>query len=183
MKKSMLQFTMIIPLILLLCFTFGCQKQSEDVSNEEELKEIVLRVVEEAWNQGKMDVLDEHFSPEYVYHRSPFPDIEGLEAYKQSIVDTRKAYPDFKLTIEEMIIKGDTAVVRGTFRGTNTEESTLLGIPATGEQVTFKWCSVSHRVNGKTADEWNYVDWLGYMQQSGFTLTPPQPPETTEEKK
>ena len=177
MKKSLLQFTMILPLALLLCFTFGCQKQGEDVSNEEEIREIALRVVEEAYNQGKMEVLDEHFAKEYVYHPFPFPDVEGVEAYKQYIADLRNGYPDLKLTVEEMIIKGDIAVVRGTFSGTNTGESPTFRIPATGKQVTFKWCSVSHRMNGKTTEEWNYVDWLGLMQQLGFTLTPPAPPE------
>jgi len=182
MKKSLFRFTMIIPLSLLFCFALSCQQQGEEASNDEELREIVLRVVEEAWNQGKMEVLDEQFATEYVYHRSPFPDVEGLEAYKQYIADTRNSYPDFKLTIEEMIIKGDIAVVRGTFSGTNTGESPTLGIPATGKQVTFNWCSVSHRMNGKTTEEWNYVDWLGLMQQLGFTLTPPTPPEPQEKK-
>ncbi len=177
----MKKFLTIIPLVILLCFTFGCQ-QGEDVSNEEELREIVLRVIEEAWNQGKMEVLDEHFAPEYVYHHFPFPDVEGVEAYKQYIADTRNSYPDFKLTVEEIIIKGDIAVVRGTFSGTNTGELPTLGIPATGKQVTFKWCSVSHRANGKTAEEWNYVDYLGLMQQLGFTLTPPQPPAPQEKE-
>ena len=182
MKKSLFRFTMIVPLALLFCFALSCQQQGEDASNEEELREIVLRVVEEAWNQGKMEVLDEHFATAYVYHRSPFPDIEGLEAYKQFIADSRNAFPDLKTTIEEMIIKGDIAVVRGTLRGTNTGESLLLGIPATGKQVTFKWCSVSHHMNGKTTEEWNYVDWLGFMQQLGFTLTPPQPAAPQEKK-
>ncbi len=177
MKKSLFRFTMIIPLSLLFCFALSCQQQGEEASNDEELREIVLRVVEEAWNQGKMEVLDEQFATEYVYHRSPFPDVEGLEAYKQYIADTRNSYPDFKLTIEEMIIKGDIAVVRGTFSGTNTGESPTLGIPATGKQVTFNWCSVSHRMNGKATEEWNYVDWLGFMQQLGFTLTPSQEKE------
>ncbi len=182
MKKSLFRSTLIIPLALLFCFALSCQQQGEDASNEEELRGMILRVVEEAWNQGKMEVLDEHFAPEYIYHQSPFPDIEGLEAYKQLIADSRNAYPDLKLTIEEMIIKGDIAVVRGTFRGTNTGESQLLGIPATGKQVAFKWCNVSHRMNGKITEEWNQVDWLGLMQQLGFTLTPPKPPEPQEKK-
>ena len=177
MKKSLFRFTLIIPLALLICFAFSCQQQSEDASNEEELRGIILRVIEEAWNQGKMGVLDEQYAAEYVYHRSPFPDVEGLEAFKQYIADTRNTYPDFKLTIVEMIIKGDIAVVRGTFSGTNTGESLTLGIPATGKQVTFNWCSVSHRMNGKTTEEWNYIDMLGLMQQIGFTLTPPEPPK------
>ncbi len=174
MKKSLFRSTLIIPLALLFCFAFSCQQQGEDASNEEELRGMILRVVEEAWNQGKMEVLDEEFATEYVYHQSPSPDIEGLEAYKQYIVDTRNSYPDFKLTIEEMIIKGDKIVVRGTFSGTNTGELPEYGIPATGKQVTFNWCLVSHRMNGKTTEEWNYVDSLGLMQQLGFTLTPPE---------
>ncbi|MCK4646027.1 MAG: ester cyclase [Candidatus Aminicenantes bacterium] len=174
MKKSLFRSTLIIPLALLFCFALSCQQQGEDASNEEELRGIILRVVEEAWNQGKMEVLDEHFAPEYVYHHSPSPDIEGLEAYKQYIIDTRNSYPDFKLTIEEMIIKGDISVVRGTFSGTNTGELPDLGIPATGKQVTFNWCLVSHHMNGKTKEEWNYMDQLGLMQQLGFTLTPPE---------
>jgi len=182
MKKSLLQFTMILPLALFLCFTFGCQKQGEDVSNEEELREIVLRVLEEAWNQGKMEVLDEQLATEYVYHHFPYPDVEGVEAYKQLIAEMRNNYPDFKLTVEEIIIKGDIAVIRGSFSGTNTGDSLTLGIPATGKQVAFKWCNVSHRVNGKTIEDWNYVDYLGAMQQLGFTLTPPQPPAPQEKK-
>lgn len=182
MKKSLFRSTMIIFLVLLFCFALSCQQQGEEASNDEELREMIIRVVEEAWNQGKMEVLDEEFATEYVYHRSPFPDVEGLEAFKQYIADTRNTYPDFKLTIVEMIIKGDIAVVRGTFSGTNTGESLTLGIPATGKQVTFNWCSVSHRMNGKTTEEWNYVDWLGLMQQLGFTLTPPEPPEPKEKK-
>ena len=182
MKKSLLQITIIIPIILLLCFTFSCQKQGEDVSNEEELREIGRRVIEEAWNQGKMEVLDEHFATEYVYHHFPFPDVEGVEAYKQHIADTRNSFPDFKLTVEEMIIKGDITVFRGSFSGTNTGELPTLGIPATGKQVTHKWCAVSHRVNGKTAEDWNYIDHLGLLQQLGFTLTPPQPPAPQEKE-
>jgi len=34
MKKSLLQITMIIPLVILLCFTFSCQKQGEEVAEE-----------------------------------------------------------------------------------------------------------------------------------------------------
>jgi len=35
MKKSLLQFIIIIPLALLLCFTFSCQQQVEEGITEE----------------------------------------------------------------------------------------------------------------------------------------------------
>ena len=34
MKKSLFQTTMIIPLVILLCFTFGCQQLGEEVAEE-----------------------------------------------------------------------------------------------------------------------------------------------------
>jgi len=176
MKKSFLQFAKVIPLVL-LCFIISCQQQVKEATAEEELKEIARRVIEEAWNQGKMDVLDEQYATDYVYHRTPFPDIVGLEAFKQYITDNRSSYSDLHITIEEMIVEGNVVAMRGTYSGTQTGASPTLGIPATGKQITFKWCAVSHRVNGKTVEDWNYVDWLGFMKQLGFTIAPPQPPE------
>ena len=169
-----------ILVLFLLCLSFGCQKQETAVADE--YRAIAQRVVDEAWNQGKFDVLDEQFAADFVYHQSPQPDVVGLEAYKQFINGNRAAFPDLKLTITEIIIEGDKAVVRGTFTGTNTGDLTSWGIPATGKTVNFNWCTVSHRLNGKTIEQWNYVDFLGMMQQLGFTLAPPQPQETPEQE-
>ena len=112
-----------------------------------------------------------------VYHIPPYPDIVGLEAYKQFIKDNRAAYSDLKLTITEIIVEGDTVAVRWIYDGTQDGPSTTLGIPATGKHVTFSGCAVAHRVDGKTVDNWNHVDWVGLLTQLGFTITPPTVPE------
>ena len=60
----------------------------------DELKTKIKRAWEEAFNQGKMEGLDELVAPNWVRHKPPFPDIVGLDALKKYITDCRTSYPD-----------------------------------------------------------------------------------------
>lgn len=137
----------------------------------EKLKATVRRVVEGAYNKGNFDAMNEVYSAEFVYHRPPLPDIVSLEAYKQAITDIRNTFPDCQLTIEEMILEGDLAGSRWTFRGTHTGQSPTMPIPPTGKEVIVTGCAVNHIVNGKLVEEFNYADWLSFFQQVG--VVPP----------
>lgn len=150
-------------------FMVGCGQQQAKIEKQ---KEIARLVIEEAWNKGNLDVMDEHYAPDYVYHQTPFPDIQGLDAYKQFITDNRTNYPDIRQAIDDIVVEGDKVVIRGTYQGTQEGTSPTLGI-STGKRVDFKWCVVSRKVNGKTVEEWAYVDWLGFMQQIGYKMSPP----------
>ena len=133
----------------------------------EEFKATIRRVVEGAYNKGNLDALDELYAADFVVHKPPFPDIEGLEAFKQFIADTRISYPDVQLTLDEIIVEGDRTAARWTFRGTQTGQSPTTSAPPTGKQVTFTGCSVTHLVEGKTVEEYQNADWLSLLQQLG----------------
>ena len=182
MKKSLLQITMIIPVILLLCFTFGCQQQIEEGITEAEAKAFIARDLE-IWNEGNLAVVDELYDPDYARHYVDiFEDIVGIDAFKQWITDVRTAFPDFNITIEgEIIVKADKIVSRWIAEGTNV--GSFLGLPPTGKKVKFFGVNILHIVNGKVVEEWLYFNQASLLQQLGFTLTPPQPPESPEEKK
>jgi len=169
---------------LLFCFAFSCQQQQvPEPTSTDTLKANVRQEIDEAWNKGNLDILDDFYEANMVYHVSPFPDIVGLEAYKQFIESNRTSYPDLELTIQEIIVEGNTGAMLWTYSGTQEGGSPVLGIPPTGKHVIFKGCAFFHFVDGKTVETWNYVDWVGLMKQLGFTFTPPQPPEPPEEKK
>ncbi len=51
----------------------------------EDIKAKFRRIVDEAWNKGNLDILDELHSTGYVEHRPPFPDVAGLDAFKQMV--------------------------------------------------------------------------------------------------
>jgi len=181
MKKLL----MIIPLVILLCFTFSCQKQAEEVITEEEAKAIHNLYVE-ARNTVNLDLLDEIYAEDVVVHDCSAPeDIIGLDALKEYYSHTHKAFPDLHATIDEIIVKGDKIICVWTFSGTNTGSlHTALGdMPATGNKVQFSGVVIDRVEEGKMVEEWVYFNVLHLLQQLGFTLTPPQPPEPPEEKK
>jgi len=175
MSKSMKKLGFLIPFIafaVLLIFMAGCENQEK--AKLEERKAYAHREIDEAWNKGNLNVLDENYATDFVYHIPPHPDIEGLEAFKKFIAGNRSGYPDIQITIDEIIAEGDIAAMRWTYRGTQTGQSPTLGIPPTGKKVTFTGCAVSHWRDDKIVETWNYVDYLGLMQQLGFKIVSPE---------
>jgi predicted ester cyclase len=132
-----------------------------------ELKAKIKRAYEEAWNQGKVDGLDEIFAPNCVRHRPPFADFEDLEAYKNHIKDSRTSYPDVKLTIDELIVEGDWSASLWTWGGTQSGVSPTSGAPPTNKYVEFRGCSITRWEGGKEVEEWELGDYLGLMEQLG----------------
>ena len=133
-----------------------------------ELKEDFKRILNEAWLKGNLDALDEIYSPDFVYHNAPFPDYVGVEASKQDIAGSLSAFSNLQWTAHEMIAEGDTLVTRYTIQMTHTGKSPKIPIPPTGKQVTYVGCLVSHFAEGRIAEEWNYGDYLGLLQQLGI---------------
>lgn len=179
MKKSMLQFTMIIPLILLLCFAFSCKEQVTEEApegiTEEEAKALVERDLE-IWNDGNLALADELIAPDYVEHTADISeDIVGIDAFKEGVANRRTIYPDFNLTIEELIVKNDRIVWRWIFTGTNT--GTTSDIPPTGKKVRMEGVGILRVVNGKIVERLIYYNEATSLSQLGYTITPPQPPE------
>ena len=162
----------VIAFAVLVIFMAGCESQ-EKIKLEEH-KAYAQREIDEAYNKGNLDVLDEHYATDFIYHIPPQPDIEGLEAYKKFVAGNRSGYPDIQITIEEIFAEGEIVAMRWTYRGTHTGDSPTLGIPPTGKKVTFTGCTVTHWMDGKIVEVWNYVDYLGLIQQLGFKIVPPQ---------
>jgi predicted ester cyclase len=135
--------------------------------------ELLEQIIEEVWNQGQLNRSDEFYLSDVIYRRPPMPDVVGLEAYKENIQSTRKGFPDFKLVAEEDLVHGDISLIRGRFLGTHTGESSVFEIPPTGKQVDVLWCAVGYWRDGKVQEEWCYIDWLGFMQQLGYSVIPP----------
>jgi predicted ester cyclase len=135
------------------------------------LKEIEAKIQkagEDAWYRGKMDGLDEVYAADYVSHRPPFPDAKGLEAVKQYLADTRIAYSDIQMIYDEWISEGEAIAYRYHGRMRHTGTSPSLPIPPTGKEVTLDGCVVVHVKDGKVIEEWEYSDYLGFLQQLGL---------------
>ena len=141
----------------------------------EENKANVRRFTEEGVNQGHVAVFDELCAPNWVYHDPSFPQVHSVEDYKRFIIETRSAFPDFHVTIEDLIAEGDQVVERYTWRGTNTGEIvTPMHLPATGKPVTVTGITIIRFAGGKGVEVWNVGDSLGLFQQLGLIPVPGQ---------
>jgi steroid delta-isomerase-like uncharacterized protein len=132
----------------------------------EQNKAISRRLVEEAFNEGKLDVIDELVAPDFVNHDPSDPnEIRGPEGLKEFVRTYRSAFPDIRVTFEDQIAEGDKVVSRWTGRGTHKGE--LMGMPASGKQATVTGISIDHLEGGKIIETWNNWDTLGMLQQLG----------------
>jgi steroid delta-isomerase-like uncharacterized protein len=134
-------------------------------------KAIVRRLFEELWNKGYLSLADELFSPNYQHHDSSSPDFgRGPESEKKRAALYRNAFPDLRLTIEDLIAEGETVMTRWSCRGTHKGD--LNGIVATGKPFTISGMTIVRLANGKMAE--GYVNWdaLGLMRQLGVVPEP-----------
>ena len=129
-------------------------------------KNVVRRLFEEVWNKGNLQVADELFTPNYAHHDSSTPDVgRGPESEKRRATLYRTAFPDIRLTVEDIIAEGETVVARWSCRGTHKGD--LNGIAPTGKQVDITGVSIARFTNGKIFE--GFVNWdaLSLMQQLG----------------
>lgn len=131
-----------------------------------ENKAISRRLLEEAFNSGNLDVVDELVSPEFVNHDAALPEpTHGIEGAKANIGAYRDAFPDLRLTIEQQLAEGEYVTTRWSARGTNQGE--LFGMTATGKQATVTGITIDQIVDGRFVESWTNWDTLGLMQQLG----------------
>jgi predicted ester cyclase len=93
-------------------------------------KALVRRVVDEAWNRGNLEVVDEIFAPDYTEHILRQEQEPGIEGYKGRVLTTRAAFPDLVCDIRGPIAEYDRIALHYTLRGRHDGE--LGEIPASG---------------------------------------------------
>ncbi len=75
-------------------------------------KVVVRQVLEEAWGNGNLAVIDELLDANYTSHYAPPVVPPGPEGVKQYITLFRTALPDLHAKIDDAIAEGDKVVTR-----------------------------------------------------------------------
>ncbi len=136
----------------------------------EENKAIMHRVVEEVFNKKNLALADELIDINFVHHGTGGVELKGPEGFKQFAAMMLTAFPDIRLTIEDMVAEGDKVVSRLTSRGTHT--GNFMDIAPTGKQITVTGIVINRIAGGKAVEAWLINDELGMMQQLG--VIPPK---------
>ena len=124
-----------------------------------------------AMNDGSAGaIIDEIYAADYILHdpTQPKPTI-GTEGIREFIGMVTAAFPDLRMTLDDLVAEGDRVVQRLTARGTHQGE--FFGVPASGNSIVV-WLYVTSRIaDGKVAEEWQLLDALSLMQQIGAVPT------------
>ncbi len=130
-------------------------------------QDVLRRVIEEGFNKGNTDALDTLFAPEYKERQ--FGLGRDLAGFKQDIQAVRTGFPDFHLTIEDMVEAGDRVWMRMTARGTN--HGPFMG-PPTGKSISITVFDECRFENHQIVEHWGVPDRFAIMAQLGLI---PQP--------
>jgi steroid delta-isomerase-like uncharacterized protein len=137
-------------------------------------KAIVWQFVERVQNGGDLAALDVLAAPGYVNHSAPPGVPSDREGLKQLTALFRTAFPDGRMTIEEMVAEGDRVATRKTFRGTH--QGALLDLPPTGRAVVITLLDLVRLEDGQVVESWSMADEVGMLRQLG-ALPSPEPAE------
>lgn len=132
------------------------------MSTPQENKALVRRMIEELWNQQKIDSADEFFSADATAPEIPQlpPGPMGTKIVAQMFL---AAFPDLHMTIEDMIAEEDKVAVR--FTETATHKGEFFGVAPTGKSVKFSEMAFLQVRDGKIVSSWYNVDINSIMQQ------------------
>jgi len=125
-------------------------------------KAIATRVFEEIFNQGRFEVANEIYSPDFQNH-GLHQDFD-LKTDQDAVHAEKHAFPDLRMQVERLIAEGDFVTALWTFRGTHTAGG-YGGLPATGTPIEMRGITIWRIVDGKIRDEWSSFDELGAYSQ------------------
>jgi predicted ester cyclase len=126
--------------------------QHEEITVSEQNKAIVRRLVDEVMNAGRLDVLDEIYTPRMA------------AAARAWIAPFRDAFPDVHMRVVDLVAEGDKVVARFLCSGTQRG-----AWPAGGqrfERVAEVYFFELHE--GRITRAWGLEDNLARMRQLGY---------------
>lgn len=128
-------------------------------------KQMVRRLIEEAQQGGKLEVIDELLAEDFVDHSA----LPGLPPTREGVAmlfaGMRQAFPDLRITIEEQIADEEKVATRKTFEGTHS--APFLGVDASGKPVRFEVIDILTIRGGKIREHRVVVDQLTLLRQIG----------------
>src|ERR687897_854875 len=133
-----------------------CKGGVSPVSAEEKNKALVRTFFEEAWGKGNVAAVDEFMADEYVEHPRPSTLPPGTEGLKQLIAAYRTAFPDLKMTLDDIFAEGEMVAFRWSVSGTHLGD--WLGVPPTGNHVRATGITVFRIAGGKVVESWTSID-------------------------
>jgi predicted ester cyclase len=132
--------------------------------------EVVRRVLDEIWSQGKVEVSDELIAEDAIDHDRQPGEENGLESFKEHVGYLRAASSTLTANIDQIWGAGDKVVARWRWQGIH--DGSLYGVPPTYKPFDFTQLIIYRLENGKVVEVWKASDLLQMLEQ--LSVLPPR---------
>src|SRR2546429_2341415 len=101
----------------------------------EQNKAVVRRIIEDHWNRKNPALVGELFATTVAIH-TPDGVLNGHDGARQLLSGYATAFPDYRLSTDDLLAEGDRVTYRWTFTGRH--KGPLAGIAASGKKVNVQ---------------------------------------------
>ena len=140
------------------------------MTSTETTKQLAQQLIDLIWNEGRLDEAEALVAADFVNHGAPPGAPADRAAFLRAAATTRTVFPDFRVTVEDLVAEGEVVVAHFTAHGTHREawEHPIIGrIAARGRPVHWRGVRLFRIAGGRATATWVYTDSLGLLQQLG----------------
>ena len=142
-------------------------RESESRSVDTDNKTLLIRFIEEVWNQGDVGAADRYIAPQYTIHHDPGDPwdqkVLDLAGYKERVRLSCAPFPDQHFSIHNLVAEGGRVVM--IWHWAATHKGDIPGFPATGNRIHMTGATVYYIEKRRFTGHWQITDRLGVYTQ------------------
>lgn len=150
---SHLLFTALFPVFTMASFT-------QPLKN----KALLQRFYEEVYIDWDMEVADELLAPDFISHDWP-QGLQGPEGFRRYYESFKKAIPDARYEVKDMVAERDRVVVRWEMQGSYQSQFPGMDIEPSGQEITLKGVAIYRVEDSKLKERWVVSDIYGLLKE------------------
>lgn len=129
-------------------------------------KAIIRRLYHDTINAGNLATVDELYAPDVELHLPGIPeDPYGPGPVKDLLATMRTTFPGLRVTIEDLVVEGDTVAARVTFR--QPHPGTLHGVSPRLPPAAWVRLDIFRLFKGRIVEQWADRDDVALLRQLG----------------
>jgi steroid delta-isomerase-like uncharacterized protein len=119
----------------------------------------------DVWNKRDFDVARRIISDDFRFRGSLGPEKRGIDGFLDYVETIHHALADYTCVIDDLVVEGDKAAARMTFRGHH--QGRFFGAPPTNRHISWSGAAFFRCTEGQIAELWVLGDIDAVKQQLG----------------
>lgn len=143
---------------------YGGARMARATPDEEQ----IVKSYVDVWNTGDYEEMPDVVAESATIYDpgAPEGDLHGRDEFEAHLRELRAGFPDFTITIEDMLSSDDVVMVEWT--ATATHEGEFNDIPPTDREITLAGMSKTVVGGGKVREDRIYHDFHEFLSQLGL---------------